>query len=87
MNDDRERRLDSLVEATGENTKSKAIDRAAKYYTRMAGGTAAVPTGQLEKLMARAEEQGSVTPQEIAEILDTEELPVEAALTWSVGDE
>jgi hypothetical protein len=38
MTDDRERRPEHLLEATGENTKSKAIDRAAKYYVRMAGG-------------------------------------------------
>jgi hypothetical protein len=86
MNDSRERRLEALVKATGEATKSKAIDTAAAYYTRMAGGTEAVPRGQLAELMELAEEQGSVTPAEIADVLDTRELPVEFESKWSVGD-
>ncbi|MFC7134357.1 MULTISPECIES: hypothetical protein [Salinibaculum] len=40
MNDERERRLEALLEASGENTKSKAIDSAAKYYVRMSGALA-----------------------------------------------
>lgn len=32
--DERERRMDRLLEATGENTKSKALDRAMMYYIR-----------------------------------------------------
>jgi hypothetical protein len=85
MTDSRERRLANLLEATDENTKSKALDRAADYYLKMAGDTTAVPTGAVEELMERAVEQGSVTPEEIAAILDTEELPVEARTEWSVG--
>lgn len=77
MNDERERRLDALAEASGEKAKSKAIDTAARYYVRMAGGTTAVSTGQIAELIALAEEQGSVTPAEIADMLDTEELSVE----------
>ena len=86
MNDRRERRLENLLDATGENAKAKAIDRAAEYFIKMAGDTTARPTGAIEELMERAVEQGSVTPEEIAEILDTEELPVEAEITWSVGE-
>ncbi|WP_232820495.1 hypothetical protein [Halorussus litoreus] len=87
MNDSRERRMDALLEATGENTKSKAIDRAADFYIKMAGDNVAMPNGAFVELMATAERQGSVTSEEIAEILDTEELPVEAELAWSVGSE
>ena len=37
--------------------------------------------------MATAERQGSLTSEEIAEILCTDELPVEAEISWSVGNE
>ena len=57
------------------------------YYLRMAGGTAVEPTGAVEDLMQTAIEQGSITPREIAEILDTEELQVEYTHEWSVGTE
>jgi len=86
MTNDRERRIDDLQDATGEKTKSKAIDTAVRYYIRMAGGTSAVPNGQVAELMERAEEQGSVTAAEIADVLDTDELPVEHQSNWSVGD-
>lgn len=87
MNKRRERRLDNLTEATGENSKSKAIDRAADFYLKMAGDTTAVPSGAFVELMKVAEEQGSVTPEQIASILDTEELPMSATTSWSVGEE
>ena len=87
MNDDRERRIENLVEATGEATKSKAIDRAANYYVRMAGETAAVPDGALEELMELAIEEGSVTPDQIAKVLDVKELPIQYERTWDVGEE
>jgi hypothetical protein len=86
MNDKRERRLQALLEASGENTKSKAIDNAATYYTRMAGRTDAVPTGKLAELMQLAERQGSVTPAEVADVHNTEELPITGESDWSVGD-
>lgn len=85
MTDSRERRLETLCEATGENTKSKALDRAAAFYLMMAGDNTAVPTGAFEELMETAERQGSATPEEIASILDTEQLTVEAQFSWSVG--
>lgn len=87
MTDSRERRMENLLEATGENTKSKAIDRAATYYLRMVGDTTAIPTGAVETLMELAVEQGSVTPEEIADVLDTEEFSVKAETSWSVGTE
>lgn len=85
LTEKRERRLSHLEEATGENTRSGAIDVAAKYYVRMAGGTGAYPTGQLEKLMSAATERGSLTPEEIAAILDTDELPIHYSHDWGVG--
>ena len=51
----------------------------------MAGDTTAVPVGAIEQLMELAVKEGSVTPEEIADVLDTEELPVEAETYWSVG--
>jgi len=58
------------------NTKSGAIDTAADYYVRMAGGSSAVPTGAVEELMQLAINEGSVTPAQIAAVLDLDELPV-----------
>ena len=77
LTDRRERRLTHLEDATGESTRAGAIDTAADYYLRMVGGTAAEPTGAVEELMQTAIEQGSVTPLEIANMLDTDELSVE----------
>ena len=87
MTDSRERRMEHLLEATGENTKSKALDRAVEFYLKMRGNNVAVPTGAFIELMEKAERQGSVTPTDIAEILDTDELPVDATTQWSVGNE
>lgn len=86
MNDSRERKRDALQEATGENIKSGAIDTAADYYVRMAGGTSAVPTGAVEELMQLDIKEGSVTPAQIAEVLDLDELPVRYEREWSVGE-
>lgn len=86
MNEDRKRRIENLQEATGEATKSKAIDKAARYYVRMAGNNDAVPTGAVAEIMELAAKQGSVTPEQIADCLDTKELPVTAQTEWSVGD-
>lgn len=85
--EERERLWSDLLDATGENTKSGALDEAARYYVRMAGGTSAVPNGAVAELLALAEEQGSVTVEEIADVLDTPELPVDAQTTWSVNPE
>ncbi|WP_135806040.1 hypothetical protein [Halorussus marinus] len=84
--DARERKWENLKEATGEGHKSTALDAAADYYLKMAGDTTAVPVGRFQELMGLATEQGSVTPEQIAEVLDTQELSVEAETTWSVGE-
>lgn len=46
MNDRRERRFEYLQQATGENTKSGALDVAADYYLSMAAGLVRI---QLER--------------------------------------
>jgi hypothetical protein len=85
MTDSRELRMEYLLEATGEKTKSKALDRAAEFYLQMRGDTAAVPNGAFVDLMEKAEKQGSVTAEEIAEILYTNVMPVKAETSWSIG--
>lgn len=86
MTDKRERRLDALTDALDENTKSKAIDRAIGFTLQMRGNSVAYPTGKFEELIKTAEERGNLTAAEIAEILDTQEIPVEYESQWFVGD-
>ncbi|MFD1641456.1 hypothetical protein [Halohasta litorea] len=83
--DTRARKWEFLKEATGEDATSKALDCAADYYLRMWGDTTAVPKGKLAELMTAAQNRGSLTPEEIAEILDTDELPVRCEVSVSVG--
>jgi len=85
--DTRARKWEYLKEATGESATSKALDRAADYYLRMRGETTAVPKGKLTELMMAANTQGSLTPEEIAEIVDTDELPVRCEVSVSVGSQ
>jgi hypothetical protein len=87
MSDARERRLEDLQEALNENTKSKAIDRAARFTVRMRGGTTAVPQGAIAELLERAEQQRNVTVEEIAEVRDTDDVPVDAETAWSIGEQ
>ena len=83
--DARARKWKYLKEATGESATSKALDRAADYYLQMHGDTTAFPQGKLTELMNAAKSRGSLTPEEIAEILDTDELPVECEVSVSIG--
>lgn len=83
--DARERRWEHLREATGKGHTSAALDEAANYYLRMRGGTGAYPTGLLEKLLSAAESRGSLTGEEIVEILDCEESEIEYSSQWTVG--
>ena len=85
MTDARERRLERLKEATGENTKSGAIDTAVMFYLDMGAVDYGSRVGQFNELMERATDQGSLTAPEIAEILDTDHLPIEANYTYHVG--
>lgn len=87
VTDHRERMFDALTDATGEKTKSKAIDRAVDHYCKCAGANAAHPTGTYEELMNQAVEQGSLTPGQIAEILHTESLPVQHTQEYCIGED
>jgi hypothetical protein len=87
LNDARERRIEHLQEAVEEKTKSKALDQAAEFTIDMLGGTTARPTGAFEELLEAAEEEGSLTASEIAEVLDSRTVPVEYESKWSVGED
>ena len=83
----RAKKWEYLKEATDESATSKALDRAANYYLRMRGDTTAVPKGKITELMTAAQNQGSLTPEEIAEILDTDELPIHCEMSVCIGPE
>jgi hypothetical protein len=83
--DRRKREWENLKEATGENTKSGAIDTAVRFYLEMGKVDYGKRVGEFDTLMSAAVEQGSLTAPEIAEILDTEYLPLEASASYSVG--
>ncbi len=87
--DERTRLWENLCEATDENARSKALDRAARYSLRMCGGVAAYGRGDIQTLLDEVltEAQGSLTAPEIAAILDERELPVTYETTSSVGPE
>ncbi|ELZ08508.1 hypothetical protein C479_14253 [Halovivax asiaticus JCM 14624] len=84
--DRRARNWENLKKATGESTVSGALDAATVYFLRMAGSEGH-PTGSIEKLMLEAEERGSLTGEEIAEILDQPQLAIEFETDWSVSVE
>jgi hypothetical protein len=73
-------------EATGEASIAGALDVATRYYLRMAGGNDFEPQGRLVELLQLAEEQRSVTPAGIADVLDVDELPIEHELKWTVRE-
>ena len=50
-------------------------------------GSEAYPSGAIPKLMREAEARGSLTGEEIAEILDHRTLEVSYDTSWSVGSE
>lgn len=85
MTEARERRIERLQEATGENTKAGALDVAANYYLQMGAVDAGARVGNVEELLSAAADRGSLTAPEIAAIIDTPQLPVEADTSYSVG--
>jgi len=84
--DGRERRFERLREATGENTTSGAIDTAARFYLAMGAVDVGRRVGKYNELLSTAQEQGSLTGPEIAAILDTPQLPLDANNTFTVGE-
>lgn len=51
----------------------------------MRGDTTAEPIG-IPELIHRADQKGSLTAAEIAEILDVDDLALEYRSTWTVGE-
>jgi hypothetical protein len=82
----REREWNALEEATGEASISGALDVATRCYLRIADGNEVEPQGRLVELLQLAEEQRSVTPAGIADVLDVDGLPIEHELKWTVGE-
>ena len=70
MTDERENRLRRLMEATGENTKSGAIDMACKHYL-----------ADLERKQKNIDE----IPDELVNELSTPYVPLEREITNTVG--
>jgi hypothetical protein len=88
--DTRERLWEDLREATDHGHTSQALDTAARHYIQCRGDTAAVPTGTYAELLAAARDaDGGLGPEQIADILDTDELPVDVSTTTdiSIGDD
>jgi hypothetical protein len=84
--DDRERLWEDLCEATDWGHTSKALDAAARHYVRCRGDTSAVPVGNYAELLRAADDADSgLGPEEIAEILNTDELPVAASTTTEIS--
>jgi hypothetical protein len=86
MTDSRERRLNHLLEATGQNAKSKALDDAISLYLYLVGGNPADPQGRINAVLQLAETDGPLSGEEIAETLDSRALSVsyETQITYSV---
>jgi hypothetical protein len=83
----RERMWEHLKEATGKGHTSKALDQAVQYYLRMHGDTLVHPTGVIDEVLDAAEEDGSLTAQQVARLLDVDELPVEYEVSRTVGED
>lgn len=67
--------------------KTQAVLEACVFAARMRGhNDVELGSGILEELMDAATERGSLTPEEIAEIVSTDQVPVEAETSWRVGD-
>ena len=85
MNPERERRLNELCDALDENTKSKAIDRAAELTIDLLG-SGDYNKSQIDELLETAESEGSLTTREIATILNTDVVPIEYESNWSINE-
>lgn len=78
MTDSRERLYENLEQCCPEGTRSGSLDHAARFYCKMHGYNDVVPgQGAIGELLDVAIEEGSVTPEQIAAILGTEEYPIE----------
>jgi hypothetical protein len=86
-NEERERLYSALMDATGESTKSGALDAAARFYLKMAGENPVQPGGNIDDAMSPAILHGSITAPELAECLNTDELPIQYEQICAVGPE
>jgi len=82
LTDRRERQVERLKEATGENTKAGAVDTAIAFYLSMAAVDYGERVGAFPDLMERATLEGSLTAPEIAEELDTQYVPMSASYSY-----
>lgn len=87
MNDSRERLYDRLEESAESNTKSGALDEAAQFYVDMVEEDEGYHVGVITDLLEAAEDRGSLTGEEIVEILDTDTVPLEYSTSWTIGDD
>lgn len=81
VNDERERLYSTLLDVSPHGHKSTSLDAAARYYIQMKR-----ENGILDDLMSQAVERGSLTPGEIAEIVDTHQVPVEYESDYTIGE-
>lgn len=71
-----------------DSNKSEAVLEACEFAARMRGHNDIEPQeGLLEELMEAAVKRGSLTPQEIADLISTDSVPVEAKTSWRVGED
>lgn len=65
--------------------KTQAVLSACRFAAKMAGNNSVRPRdGNLADLMEVAESEGSVTAEQAAELLTTDEIPVSASLDWGI---
>lgn len=82
VNERRERLFDRLEDATGEATRAGALEAAARYYCHMDG---AEIEGAVEELIQIAVQEGTVTPEQIAHVLDHSTLPIGVTVDVDIG--
>lgn len=82
----RQRKINRLMEATGNGRKTEAIDTAIEFYLEMGAVDVNQRVGSFVDLMEAAQERGSLTAPEIAAILDSPQLPLDASTSYSIGD-
>lgn len=83
----RDQLLDDLESCTGEKTRAKAVEKAARAYLRLVGGNVVQPgPGLLDELLEAADRR-DLSGDEIARVLDVDELPLKfEPASWSVGN-
>jgi len=83
----RKRKLSRLMESTGKGRKTEAIDEAIQFYLEMAAVDHGTRVGKLEEVLSTAADRGNLTAAEIAEILSTPQVQLEASTSYQIGRE